>query len=564
MLLFLIGGIIHIAAWGIDGLNNITELYFCTLLLVWSISIQKRITEPKIRFLLIKCIIIMLLTYILQTCRFLLMTGLLTVNRYLIYADYVAGIFQASLFLEIGLRLTKQKENNISYRHIYIPAIVLSLFIFTNDFHQFFIFYPDGLSNAKTSYNFRAGLFVFYGWVAALYISYIVLVLRNCRVASGRKYIWLPLSFPIIGGILLFLHVFNLPKINGHVIWQIEDIMLLIIVGLAESCIELGLIPSNTDYNRLFRLSKNKAVITDHSGKVIYSSSDEMELPPPDEDTLVNTRSIHGGQISWTVDLSALNKLNRQLQETTERINLRNDYLRHQNEFKEEKALLDARNTLYDRISSIVRPQLDTINSLLPLLEHTSATDKTISVNDESFSDPGKEVSVDDESLSVLGKDVSESADTRVILARIAVLNAYIKRRSNMELLRADSDTLTLKELFTALSESCEYIKLNGIMAAVLPVTDKSMTADTVITVYDFFENIVEAGLGRIASLMVRISSTENGLTMRILTDTILDIKPAAALYSRLEQLGARYTFESEEAGSAFLLTIPEGGAASC
>ena len=97
--------------------------------------------------------------------------------------------------------------------------------------------------------------------------------------------------------------------------------MLLIIVGLAESCIELGLIPSNTDYNRLFRLSKNKAVITDHSGKVIYSSSDEMELPPPDEDTLVNTRSIHGGQISWTVDLSALNKLNRQLQETTERIN---------------------------------------------------------------------------------------------------------------------------------------------------------------------------------------------------------------------------------------------------
>ena len=540
MILFLMGGIIHIAAWGIDGLNNITELYFCTLLLAWSISVQKRITEPKIKLLLIKCIIIMLTAYILQTCKFLLMAGLSTVNRYLIYTDYVIGIFQASLFLEIGLRLTKQKERDISYRLIYIPAIVLSLLILSNDFHQLFIFYPDGLANAKTSYRYTSGLFIFYGWVAALYIIYIVLVLKNCRVESIKKYIWLPLSFPVSGGILLFLHVFNLPKINGHVIWQIEDIMFLIVVGLAESCIELGLIPSNTDYNKLFQLSKNRAVITDYAGKIVYSSSDDMKLPLPDDDTIVNTKPIHGGQISWEVDLSTINKLNRQLQDTTEKINLRNDYLRHQNELREEKALMDARNTLYDRISTIVQPQLDTINSLVLLLEHTPDTGRPVS------------------------DTVQALPDTGAVLARIAVLNAYIKRRSNMELLRENSDTLTLKELFTALSESCEYIKLSGITAAVFPVEDGTMSADTIITVYDYFENVVESCLGQITSLMVRLFHGDNKLTMRIITDTILNVNPSAQLGLCLSQLNAVYSSECEDSGTTLILTIPEGGAASC
>ena len=45
LFLFVLGGIIHIAAWGIDGLNNVTELYYCVLICIWCTSVQRRVVS---------------------------------------------------------------------------------------------------------------------------------------------------------------------------------------------------------------------------------------------------------------------------------------------------------------------------------------------------------------------------------------------------------------------------------------------------------------------------------------------------------------------------------------
>lgn len=534
MLLFLLGGIIHVAAWGVDGLNNVTELYYCAFCLFWSVSVQKRITDTHTRNLLLRCAGIIIAAYLFQTCRYLLMSGLLTANRYLLYCDYVFIAFLATSFVEIGLRLLNPDISRRSLRLIYIPAIVMSLLFLTNDLHMLMIYFPEGLEHAKTVFSYRAGFYLFYVWVGISYVYFFYLLFKYCRVASVKKLMWICFIPPVLGGILLVLHVFSLPKLNGHLLWNIEDYIFLAHIGLAHFCIELGLIPSNTDYNRLFRLAKNRAVITNRENKVLYSSSDDLSIPVSTEDCIVDSGEIHGGRIIWTVDVSSINKLNRQLQEATEEINLRNDYLRHQNELKEEKSLLDARNSLYDRISTIVRPQLDKINLLTDSL---AASGNGNPENPNIISD-----------------------DTKLTLAHIAVLNAYIKRRSNMELLSEDAGTLSLKELFTALSESCEYLKLSGATAIVSPVSDKTLKAVTVITAYDFFEAVIETDFGCIGSIMIRLSLSDNRLVIRILTDTAVSDDPAAALAPRFSELKAQYSFEKEDNETSFFLAIPEGG----
>lgn len=534
LFLFVLGGIIHIAAWGIDGLNNVTELYYCVLICIWCTSVHRRITDNKIKFILMGSAALMLLAYLLQTCRFLLMSGLNDVRRYLLYGNYIIILLQAVLSLEIGLYMTDLKREKHISKLVSIITVVILLLILTNDLHQGIIYYPEGLEYSTDIYSYRIGLYIYYGWTVICYLGYCLLAYKSCRVSAVRKKIWLPIFFPVVGGVLLALHVFDMPQINGHVLWHIEDIMFLVCIGLANTCIELGLIPSNTDYNRLFKLAKNRAVITDPAGNVVYSSSDEDIVPVPSGDIIVDSKEIHGGKIIWTVDVSAINKLNRQLSEATEEINLRNEYLQHQNELKKEKSLLDARNSLYDRISHIVSDKLDAVSELMEGLENTA----------ESRSEDTR----------------AEDTKTRRTLAHIAVLNAYIKRRSNMELLRGESDILSLKELFTALAESCEYLKLCGVTAAAVPAEDRMLNAVTVITAYDFFENVIESSIDRLSSLMVRASVTGNELTLRILTDAAVKDSPAGAMASRFSELNARYSAKTEDGVTTFVLTIPEGG----
>ena len=110
--------------------------------------------------------------------------------------------------------------------------------------------------------------------------------------------------------------------------------------------------------------------------------------------------------------MEQVKKLNRQIADASQQIETRNAYIAEENRIKQEQAELETRNRLYERVSSIVRPQIEKIDTLINTPE--GCGDKE--------------------------------------LANIAVLQAYIKRRSNMELLAA-SGTLTAQELASAVAQ---------------------------------------------------------------------------------------------------------------
>ena len=91
-------------------------------------------------------------------------------------------------------------------------------------------------------------------------------------------------------------------------------------------------------------------------------------------------------------------------------------------------------------------------------------------------------------------------------LAFVSVLNAYVKRKTNLLLLAAEQETLTTHDLFLALKESAVDLTLAGLRTdAGKPEEEENLPADRIIALYDAFETAAEQLVGAARSLMISL-----------------------------------------------------------
>ena len=90
-------------------------------------------------------------------------------------------------------------------------------------------------------------------------------------------------------------------------------------------------------------------------------------------------------------------------------------------------------------------------------------------------------------------------------LAYVSVLNAYVKRKTNLLLLEAERDTLSTRDLYLALQESAIYLSLAGLKTEVLEPEESACPAGRIITLYDAFEALAEQLIGSASSLMASV-----------------------------------------------------------
>ncbi|MBP5463401.1 MAG: hypothetical protein J6Y20_14945 [Lachnospiraceae bacterium] len=103
----------------------------------------------------------------------------------------------------------------------------------------------------------------------------------------------------------------------------------------------------------------------------------------------------------------------------------------------------------------------------------------------------------------------------RECIAEVSVLNAFVKRKTNLLLLASENDTVEMRELRLAVSESARYLTYAGLRSSVEEsgfAEDMRLPADTVIALYNTFERIVEQILRKASLLMVSCSGAD--LTM--------------------------------------------------
>ena len=518
---FVLGGILRVTIGKLDFTIGLTRIYYCALALAWVATIRYRILDKRIQRLLIAMAFFLIMSFLLQIFRFNLFHESELVRRYIWYAYYIPLNMVPTLFVFVALYLNKQEDERLykGWFTLFVPAIFFILLVMTNDLHQRFFIFKDLWTGQSGSYSHGLLYYIFYGWLILEIVLALYITIKKCRIPSVSKKLWMPIYFGSYG-ILCGLSLFDLPRVGGKTIWLLMEYFAMMSIGIAESCILLGLIPANSGYKKVFRLSNKPLIVKDVGDNIVYSSAVAEEMFKRKEAVELHTEKIQSGTVSWAVDLSDILKLNKEIEKVTESIKSRNDYLRTENSLKEEQTKLAARDMLYNRIAHIVSPQLEGIQELLQ----------------------GNEDEIDKN------------------LAKIVVLNTYIKRRSNLELLQADKASFSPEEMAFAIRETCEYLKLCGVKAMLNIVPACELSAKTQIQAYEAFEYILEKHIDSLQFVLVNISVLNSQMIMRISLN--VDGTIASDICRMLLQSYDNLQVSSETDGGETTITIciQEGG----
>ncbi len=478
-IVFIIGGILHVFLREVDFTSCFSQLFYGIMVLVWGILVSDQIIDKRVRRLSLGIVLVMELYFVLEICRYRLADNY---NRPLWYSYYIPMLVIPLLFCYLTHFMNRQEDETPNPRFVLasIPAMLLIPLIMTNDYHQLFVRLDDTLVDSIVMSN--AGVLVYIYWVysISILVSAFIVLFYKCQISISKRKIF---HLIIILGVCIFLllsYASGLgPSINGVKLWNIGEIFAFVSISILEASMQIGLISVNTKYSWIFQETNLPAAIQDSKGEYIYLTKGAGAILNPQKEALVQSSSISGGIVSWSVDLSAVNELNRQITATIDQIDARNQSLTIQNKLKEEAAAINARNKVYDRMAEIVSSQLGQIEKLL----------------------------------------AEESEDFSQRLKKIVVYNAYIKRRSNFELLRESEEIITARELYIAISESIDYLKLNQIDVSFNFDIEGDISVDAAIQAYDFFENVVEIVLESASTLVVNLTEKNGTLSLRMLTD---------------------------------------------
>jgi len=156
-----VGFITHQLHHNIDDLypKQISSMVFqiisVDVLIAWCVSIRNRILNKQIRryLILVGILMVFWLTVRIAKWRFLAVTDPL--GRYFWYAYYIPMIL-IPLFGVFIVQYVGKPEDYIipnKFKLLFVPSIILLVFIFTNDIHRCVFDFPEGIINYNDIYT---------------------------------------------------------------------------------------------------------------------------------------------------------------------------------------------------------------------------------------------------------------------------------------------------------------------------------------------------------------------------------------------------------------------------
>ena len=493
---------------------------YCAMLVWWIQSVHRRLLPSGARSCILAAGVMMVLLLLIRSVKYRLTETGTLFEHVCWYAYYVplAGI--PALFLATCLGMEPERRVRVRLmRWTLLAAGTVTVLVLTNDLHML-MFRPMGGKVQWASYTVGP---LWYGFYAYLIVNILLglwlLALADRRAHSGRKTL-LPA--------LLLLGMLGLMTLNQADLpapWTFPEAAVFCMLGIFESCIRSHLIPFNENYIEYFARMRLPAEITDPAQRPVFRTASPIQADaeartaaltsPPllAGDQRLYGRSIPAGYAFWTSDERAILALNRELAEANEVLETENDLIRFEAEQTQERLHVDARNRLYAEADAAVQGTQRKIAALIGKLDPA---------------DPGY-------------------AGT---LARILLLNAYIKRKTNFVLQMAERNTVTANELTLALEESARFLSLCGVDSSAERRTARDFTNAEACALYDSFELLAEALVERAKNLLV------------LLEDGGLRLTADCALPFSLPELPAAAEFSTEDGLLYLTLRLRKGGAA--
>lgn len=537
IIIFLFGGAVrifsHLTSSADNYMENFDVIIFSGLIIGWGVSVSYRIVQKNIRIYLVISATLMLLWMALRAIKYNSPADINTYGRYLWYSYYIAMVFLPLMMFFATLNIGKPENTNNRKYLLIIPAAVLVLLVMTNDFHQLaFVFEPD-FHNWNKQYSYGPVYYVIVVWIFMLVLSSIVLSINQCRISATRKKLWIPIVIILVAIIYTVWNNLN-HGYSGLRIYNVPEVFCFASIALWESLIQIGLVPSNTGYGNFFNASNLNALIFDNEGNMKYRSKNAANVSKNvvlkngnsvviDENIILKKHNIKGGKAVWTEDISAINRINRELSEIKEQISEYNVILKSEAELKKRRAAVTEQNKLYDNITEFIRPQLCDLENILKNIENNSGD---ISVN----------------------------------YARACVVNVYIKRISNLFIMAKSRKMLNAFELENSIRELAEYISVYGISCSFFSNVSGEISAEKSIAIFKFIGEFIRLKMNCTDALLFNLKADNKFIDLKINCDSKNEMKIPDDLLDDITKLGGNVTTEYDGDTLFVFVRMQSGG----
>ena len=497
----------------------LTNLIYIGLAMAWGFSISRRtLHRDDRRWLLLGCTMAVLWLF-LRAVKYRFFSDD-AITRHLWYLYYVPQILAPLFSLFAALQLGRREGDALSRKWylLFIPAVLLIGGVLTNDLHQLVFRAVPGAATLETDYTHGWMYYLAMTWIVGLLLATGIIVYRKCRVSESRRYAWIPLCV-FLGGFALCALSFA----NIYTFHKMPECFCLTFAAFWESCLQVGLIPTNGYYRYFFSESTVAAQIVNGRGEPVYRAKNAPNLTPDqleaaacesillNADTRLQSASVQDGRVYWLEDISKINRIQAQLAEINAQLSEENELIQAENELKRQRAQIEEQNRLMDAMLSLVQPQLLAINRLL--------SDK--------------------------------SAQS---LKHICILGAYVKRRVNLALICDKKTVVPVDELAHCIRESLTYLTQYGAVCALHQEGRGSVSSREAQTAYDFFEDCLEAALPSLSALMVRLECGER-FSIRLMLEDAAGL-PNVDQYRTLGKL----TIDDADGALCATLSFDRGG----
>lgn len=462
----------------------------------WGLSVRQRIVQKQVRRYLTGVSLLLILWFTLRSAKYFIFWQP-NVTRYLWYLYYLPMLFVPTLALLIAMSLGKPDEYKLpkSVWLLFAVSGALLILVLTNDLHQLvFSFSKNADIWSDESYGYGVCYFAVIGWQVLCAAAALVVMLFKCRL-KNRKLRFLPVIPLIVSLNYLVLNYIGIPW-QKELFGDVTAFQSLMYMLCFEACIACGYIHSNSRYADLFASSVGtSAQITDTSFNVRYTAMDTkpisrekmihaIQSPVTLADGLnLHTMPIGGGYAVWTEDVSALLEARENFEGLAEELAERNEILRYEYKREARRRRVEEQNRLYDLLRCTTQAQINRISTLTKEYQKINKTEPT---------------------------------RAKTLLAEIAVLCSYIKRRKHLTLLADRDCSVAIAELVGAFTESLQALKLLNVRTTFFADSRLSvLPGKSAAEIFDFYEQVIESDLENISSIQVSLADVE-GLRLSV------------------------------------------------
>ena len=460
--------------------THLTIIICAVICIGWTISIRSHILQREIRRLLTGVGLCMIFYTMVQFGRYKFFNFPETVflKRYCRYLYYLPTTMIPLLLYFCALKTAGTGKKRTKFFLLAVWSI-LNILMLTNDYLGLAFSRLTKEGEDSIYLNYRGVSLLCFIWDGVLLAGTFFVLYRSSRSRTVKKKFWRPVAW-LLAGFLLFLLNAVIPGHPVENFFYTTVVYDAMIIAFCESCIAIGLLPSNFGYFEIFKASSLSAQIIDGTGKVALKSMGAKKLPPKilnrrdgspvmlDADTRLMGQPITGGYVYWTEDVSEMNKMYASLKETADDLAETGLLFQAENELKEERIHLETQRQLYDSIGAAARWQLLQVSDLLER-----------------------------------AREYPEEQEQIICKAMVPLV--YVKRLANLMMLSEQRKEISLLELKASITESMKYLAYQKVSGMVQGTSDRSVSSELVICLYRFFQFLLESSLPDLSGVIVHI-----------------------------------------------------------